>query len=628
MKTHFITFFFGCVFALGLMLGGNIQTRGDIPSAIMPNEIPLEKIMNQRLGIPNFFRKINQRSTNITIAYLGGSITAGAGASDDQKSYRGRVTSYIRSKLPDFEVKEINAGLGGTGSFLGAFRVKRDCMNAHPDLVFIEFAVNDAGETEKQCVAYLEGIVRQIWTSNPECDIVLIYTATENWFNIYNKAGDLPASVKAHEKVADYYGIPSINVGIAAEMMVENKKWETKDFSLDGVHPTDAGYALYADMIVRSGETALSQWKADSPEVQRVPLPSPISMLPLEPGNLIPVSKAIADKNWNLVSKSPTGYFSSVLESDVPGAELTLNFTGSYLGFFDDLGPDCGTIEYSIDSGNWITLQNFDQWAKNFYRPHCRKLAENLSPVREHTLRLRIADAQPQESKGRFFRPGYFLVASSEPASVDPEIIAKTCPLFPKDGIPEGWKVTAWNDVSLSGPEGVEWVVEDGVLHGGTPRGTWLISEKAYGDFYIEFEFLLPPRGNSGFGIHFPGLGDPAFEGMEIQMCDPRYYTDYGYTYEPHELAGSVYKAITPRVYMYRPEQWNKYQITCVGNRILIVLNGKTVVNADLANEKKQLQRGLPLSERPRTGHLGFQELSRGEGQVMIRNIKIFEFES
>lgn len=79
---------------------------------------------------------------------------------------------------------------------------------------------------------------------------------------------------------------------------------------------------------------------------------------------------------------------------------------------------------------------------------------------------------------------------------------------------------------------------------------------------------------------------------------------------------------------MYRSEQWNKYQIICVGNRILIVLNGKTVVNADLANEKKQLQRGLPLSERPRTGHLGFQELSRGEGQVMIRNIKIFEFES
>ena len=623
---RFTTFFPSCVLAFVLMVGGSVQTMGESPSAIEPDDIPVEKIMCQRLGVPNFFRKINQRSTNVTIAYLGGSITAGAGASNDQMSYRGRVTSYIRSKLPDSEVREINAGLGGTGSFLGAFRVKRDCMNAKPDLVFIEFAVNDAGETEKQCVAYLEGIVRQIWTSNPECDIVLIYTATENWFNVY-KAGDKPGSVKAHEKVADYYGIPIINVGIAASMMVESKKWDSKDFSQDGVHPTDAGYALYADMIVKSGEAALSQWKPDSPTHQRAPLPGPISMLPIEPGNLIPASKAIADKNWKLAPKSPTGYFSNVLESDVPGAELIFHFTGPYLGFFDDLGPDCGTIEYSIDGGDWITLQNFDQWAKNFYRPHCRKLAENLSPVREHTLRLRIAKAQPQESKGKFFRPGYFLVASPEPGSVDPEIIAKTHPLFPKNGVPEGWKVTAWNDVSVSGSEGVEWVIEDGVLHGSKPRGTWLVSEKEYGDFYIEFEFLLPPRGNSGFGIHFPSQGDPAFEGMEIQMCDPRYYTDYGYTYEPHELAGSVYKVITPRVNMYRPGQWNKYQITCVGDKILIVLNGETVVNADLANENKQLERGLPLSERPRTGHLGFQELSMGDGHVMIRNIKIFEFE-
>lgn len=626
MKTRFITFFPRCVLAFVLMVGGSVQTRGESPGAIEPDGIPVEKIMCQRLGLPNFFGKINQRSTNITIAYLGGSITAGAGASNEQMSYRARVTSYIRSKLPDSEVKEINAGLGGTGSFLGAFRVKRDCMNAKPDLVFIEFAVNDDGETEKQCVAYLEGIVRQIWTLNPQCDIVLIYTATEDWFNIY-KTGDMPGSVKAHEKVADYYGIPCINVGIAASMMVEKNIWNTKDFSLDGVHPTDAGYALYADMIVSSGEAAWSQWKPDSPKPQRALLPSPISMLPIEPGTLIPASKVIADENWKITPKSPTGYFSNVLESDVPGAELTFHFTGSYLGFFDDLGPDCGAIEYSIDGGNWITLQNFDQWAKNFYRPHCRKLAENLSPVREHTLKLRIAEAQHQESKGRFFRPGYFLVASKDPVSVDPEIIAKARPLFPKNGIPEGWKVTAWNDVSEPVSDGVKWVIEDGVLHGSKPRGTWLVSEKKYGDFYIEFEFLLPPRGNSGFGVHFPSQGDPAFEGMEIQMCDPRYYTDYGYTFESHELTGSVYKAITPRLYMYRPGQWNKYQINCHGDKILIVLNGEAVVNADLANENKQLERGLPLSERPRTGHLGFQELSRGDGQVMIRNIKIFEFE-
>ena len=170
----------------------------------------------------------------------------------------------------------------------------------------------------------------------------------------------------------------------------------------------------------------MSQWKPDSPLLhQRAPLPGPISMLPIEPGNLIPASKAIADKNWNIATKSPTGYFSNVLESDVPGAELTFRFTGSYLGFFDDLGPDCGTIEYSIDGGDWITLQNFDQWAKNFYRPHCRKLAENLSPVREHTLRLRIAEAQPQESRVDFSVPAIFLLPVRSPRLLIPKLLQK-----------------------------------------------------------------------------------------------------------------------------------------------------------------------------------------------------------
>ena len=602
------------------MLTAGPQTGG-------ADEISPQKVMKLRQGTPNFFKKINQGKEKITIAYLGGSITAGAGASDEKFSYRRQVISYIQSKLPQLEIKEVNAALGGTGSFLGGFRVQRDCLQAEPDLIFIEFAVNDGGETQKQAAAYMEGIVRQVWSANPKCDIVLIYTATVDWFELY-KAGSLPGSVRAHEKIADHYGIPSINIGAAAAAMVNSGKWQPEEFSLDGVHPTDAGYTLYAGTIVKCGELALSKWNPDSNPPQRATLPSPLSMLPLEPGRLVPASQALADKNWRFVSKTPSGYFPEVLESDVPGAELTLNFTGSYLGFFDEIGPDSGSIEYSIDGGDWISLENFDQWAKEYYRPHYRRLAENLSPVYEHTLKLRIAEPKPQESRGRFFRPAYFLVASSEPDLPDPEVVANLRPLFSKDGSPEGWRVTAWNDVSVPMTEGEEWVVEDGILHGCKQRGTWLVCEKEYADFYIEFEFMLPPGGNSGFGVHFPAKGDPAFEGMEIQMCDPRYYTDYGYTYEPHELAGSVYKAITPRIYMYRPGQWNKYQITCVGDTICIVFNGETVVKADLAKEKTILERGLPLSQRPRKGHLGFQELSRGEGEVAIRNIRIYEFES
>src|SRR5215218_1688184 len=94
--------------------------------------------------------------------------------------------------------------------------------------------------------------------------------------------------------------------------------------------------------------------------------------------------------------------------------------------------------------------------------------------------------------------------------------------LFPEEGVPKGWIVRVWSDVSQPGPEGAVWTVKDGVLHGSEPRGTWLVSEREYGDFTLEFEFKLGERGNSGCGLRFPPAGDPAFDGLELQMADER----------------------------------------------------------------------------------------------------------
>src|SRR5215208_1361790 len=82
--------------------------------------------------------------------------------------------------------------------------------------------------------------------------------------------------------------------------------------------------------------------------------------------------------------------------------------------------------------------------------------------------------------------------------------------LFPEEGKPKGWTVSVWSDVGKPPPEGAVWTVKDEVLHGSEPRGTWLVSEKEYGDFVLEFEFKLGERGNSGCGLRFPPRGDPA----------------------------------------------------------------------------------------------------------------------
>jgi hypothetical protein len=199
-------------------------------------------------------------------------------------------------------------------------------------------------------------------------------------------------------------------------------------------------------------------------------------------------------------------------------------------------------------------------------------------------------------------------------------------PLFTQDGPPAGWLVRHWADVKDQPPEPVVWEVRDGVLHGGKQRGTWLLSEREYGDFIIEFDFKLGELGNSGLALRTPLAGDPAFDAIELQMADFRYNTNA----KPSELTGGIYRAIAPTKQVYRPTEWNHYRVELRGPMIQAWVNGEQVQNVNLEQATAEVKRhngqdAVPLNQRPRRGHVGFQELSRDGTQVMIRNARIAE---
>ena len=73
------------------------------------------------------------------------------------------------------------------------------------------------------------------------------------------------------------------------------------------------------------------------------------------------------------------------------------------------------------------------------------------------------------------------------------------------------------------------------------------------------------------------------------------------------------------------PTEWNRYEITARGPRITVVLNGRKIQNVNLDEQTQKPERGEPLAKRPRRGPIGFQELSRGGGQVEIRGARIKE---
>lgn len=197
-------------------------------------------------------------------------------------------------------------------------------------------------------------------------------------------------------------------------------------------------------------------------------------------------------------------------------------------------------------------------------------------------------------------------------------------PLFPRDGIPSDWTVRAWDDVARPGPTNSLWRVKDGVLTSEGARGCWFLWERELRDFDLEFEFRLGPRGNSGLALRAPMHGDPAFDGLELQMADVRYNPEA----RDSELTGGLYRAVAPAKPVYRPEEWNAYQVSLMGTRLRVVLNGVLIQDLDLSAESTQVLRhngqpAPPIRDRPRQGHLGFQELSRDGSHVEIRGARI-----
>ena len=159
-------------------------------------------------------------------------------------------------------------------------------------------------------------------------------------------------------------------------------------------------------------------------------------------------------------------------------------------------------------------------------------------------------------------------------------------------------------------------MVEDGTI---VCKGGNLVSEKEYSNYVFEFEFLLPPGGNNGLGIHYPGKGDAAYAGMELQILDnshKRYAKLKDYQYH-----GSLYTlAAAKRGHLKPVGEWNRQKVTVNGPLIKVELNGTEILSADLdeINQAKPKHKGA----KRRSGHICFC----GHGApVKFRNITILE---
>ncbi|MCS6850929.1 MAG: DUF1080 domain-containing protein [Gemmataceae bacterium] len=165
-----------------------------------------------------------------------------------------------------------------------------------------------------------------------------------------------------------------------------------------------------------------------------------------------------------------------------------------------------------------------------------------------------------------------------------------------------------FNGKDLTGWEGAvqNYEVKDGAIVCKPGKGGTLFTKAEYGDFVVRLEFKLPPGGNNGLAIRYPGQGDPAYVGMcELQVLDdtaPKYAK-----LDPRQFHGSAYGMVAShRGYLRPVGEWNFQEVTVQGSRIKVELNGTIILDTDLGQVKEFMgNRPHPGKDRT-TGHFGF----------------------
>lgn len=202
---------------------------------------------------------------------------------------------------------------------------------------------------------------------------------------------------------------------------------------------------------------------------------------------------------------------------------------------------------------------------------------------------------------------------------------AEPVPAGPADA--DAGFVPLFDGASLLGWQGATqgYEVVDRELRCRKGSGGKLLTEKEFSDFVLRFDFRLTPGANNGLGIRAPVEGDAAYNAMELQILDdthPQYAT-----LKPWQFHGSIYGVVAAERGSLKPVgEWNSEEVTVQGSKVKVVVNGKTIVDADIAPFRDGNQRTLDGGKHPglaRTkGHLGF--LGHGS-EVHFRNIRICE---
>ena len=337
-----------------------------------------EAFIKVRGGLPNTSYRITHDHA-CTVAFMGGSVTEGMGSSAIRGGWRTRLLNHLEETYPTATFEQITANMGGNGSQYGVYFAHQFMAVKHPDVLFIEYAVNNAydgcGDSETLWMHY-ETLIHTIRTESPYTDIVLVYVSDSR-----HRSKDI---IPVLEQIADKYDLPSLNYYEAVMCaMGDASNWS--NYFIDGVHANDNGYDVMAKVAKGLLEYTM---RVPSTTYEKAVTPPAQARLQSEANALIASSLDPVPSGWEKVEKfSYAGrHYNGCIQTTATDKPITVTFKGTDFGVLVEFAKDAGVLEYSIDGSTPEVLD----CVLGYSNPKARMLFKNGTES-EHTITVRMS---------------------------------------------------------------------------------------------------------------------------------------------------------------------------------------------------------------------------------------------
>lgn len=365
---------------------------GDAPAAS-------EMIQRSLLQTGNNYRlkKAIAKARNgeeVVIAYIGGSITEGANAFPrNTMCYAYRSYEYFKETFANGgdNVKFVNAGLSGTPSTVGMIRYDEDIVGkvGEPDIVFVEFAVNDADDPTNG-VCY-ESLVLDALQSEKTPAVVLIFAVFKSQWNLQSRLAP----------VGEYYDLPMVSIKDAVVPALKSGELTEAEFFSDIYHPTNAGHQLMADCINYMFDVvdyeAASETDITIPENPKIGNAFVgVKMLDSTNTDVSVTAGGFSGKDTMLSgSKSFPNNWMKTSGSSNESFKATLNCKNIVLLYKSSSSATYGKADIYVDGAKAATVNGY---AAGGWNNPLLKIVLNEKEAKEHTIEIKMADGDENKA--------------------------------------------------------------------------------------------------------------------------------------------------------------------------------------------------------------------------------------